>query len=220
MNILTSLFGLVAKLGFLWRIVGFVAAIILFNHGCKDLSFLQGYKTRKSFTIEELTAMKPSDIPPYLTVANAVPTGAGVIQTMTRRRGGKTQTYIYPVLSLNQVAAMSGDSSAPTTAATPTVQVVLKKGFQGSEENASAKVEETLKGVEGTYDDETITDEIRNLLEEDGYKIAPTPIVISESHNFPTTGGAYTQIFFCLLIMVLVLGSFWWQLIGRKRAQG
>ena len=32
--------------------------------------------------------------------------------------------------------------------------------------------------------------------------------------------GAYAQIILCLLVMTLVLGSFWWQFVGSRRAQG
>ena len=218
MNILSPIFALVANLGFLWRLIGLAAACVFLNEGCNDLSFLSSYKTRKSFTIEELTAMKPGDLPRYLTVANAVPTGAGVIQTTTRRRGGKTQTYIYPVLSLNQVASMDGDSTQSAAANTPVGKVVLKKGFSGAEENAGAKLEETIKGVEGMYEADGLADDVRSLLEEDGYKIDPNPIVISESHSFPSASGAYTQIGVCLLILLLALGSFWWQFIGSRQA--
>jgi hypothetical protein len=215
MNILFSVLGFFAHIPILWRIIGLVGASFLISKGCEDLAFLNQYKTRKTFSIEELTRMNQDSIPPYLTVSHALPVGAGVLETSTKKNGDKTQTFIYPVLSLEE-ATLTDETLAKTdTAHTPVAKVIFKKGFKGAKEEVSVNFEETIQGVEGTFQGEGLGDNTRNLLEDKGYKIDPNPIVISESHDFPTASGSYKQIIFCILVWLLGLGSFWWQFIGR-----
>jgi hypothetical protein len=214
MQFLNPLFALLSKLGLLIRIIILFGSFMLLRDGVRDFNFLSSYKQRKAFTVEELMAINPNDIPRYITVSQCLPTGQGVIQTATRRRS-TTKTYIYPVLSLRQLLTESLDSTGATKSV---AKVVLKKNFSGSEEEVTSDTL-SIKTVEGLYDADGLDSDVRKLLEEDGYKIDAAPIVISESDTFPTYNKTYIYLGLGVLIAILLLGSFWWQFIGSKREE-
>lgn len=212
MQFLNPVFSLLTKLGLLIRIILLLGAAMLLRDGVRDFNFLNSYKQRKSISIEELIAMKISDIPRYISVSQCLPNGQGVIQTSTRR-SSSTKTYIYPVLSLSQLIAENLDSTGATKAV---AKVVLKKNFKGSEEEVTSDTL-AIKTVEGLYDADGLENDVRKLLEEDGYKIDAAPIVISESDTFPSYNQTYLYLGLGFLIGFLLVGSFWWQFVGSKR---
>jgi hypothetical protein len=186
----------IARLNYVYRIIGLILIVFLVNKSIADIRFLLTYNKRKEFTLQELLTQKRDELPRYLVLKGAFPSGHGILTT---NESGESKSVLYPVISLDDVT----DSTKAKVA-----QVFLEKPG-GNTESMSNDAIKDISGVEGRFDaSKNIYRKERELFSRVGYSIPDDVIVITKSREFPSMYGVVKGLFFLILCFGLLIFSF------------
>ena len=199
-NVMYTVLEFISRVSFIYRLIALGVIYFFISSSFTDVRFLSSYNNRKAFTIEELGNMPKQDIPKYIKVEKSLPLGSGIVTTFTKKGRVTSETYTYPVVSVDEF----NDSSKAKIA-----RVFFNTPYQKSDTSDTANLLKEFEGIEGAYDpDQNLAADAIQMLQAENIMVAENPIIITKGGSLPTMGGSATSLALSFLAFLLVAGSF------------